>query len=148
VAWVLVTAARVERREVLRALGVSLLVAEVVAQVLKHLVDAPRPLAVLPGLDPHGYPNVPHGAAYPSAHTALVVGAVCALWPWIGRSQRTVGVVLAVLVACNRVYIGAHWPLDVVGGAAIGALAGAVAWLVAERWPAAPASARTPADPA
>jgi membrane-associated phospholipid phosphatase len=44
-------------------------------------------------------------------------------------------VIVAVLVALNRLYIGAHWPVDVVGGAAIGLLSGAAPWLVAARWP-------------
>jgi undecaprenyl-diphosphatase len=102
---------------------------------MKHLADQPRPLAVISGLDTHGYPTSPHGNAYPSAHTAMVVAAVCALWPWMSRLQRIVSLAFAVLVACNRIYIGAHWPMDVVGGAAIGLFAGATAWLVATRWP-------------
>ena len=47
----------------------------------------------------------------------------------------TIALTLAVLVACNRIYIGAHWPLDVVGGAAIGLLAGTITWLIATRRP-------------
>jgi membrane-associated phospholipid phosphatase len=50
-------------------------------------------------------------------------------------AQRIVVGVIAALVACNRIYIGAHWPVDVVGGVAIGMFAGAITWLVAIRWP-------------
>ena len=42
---------------------------------------------------------------------------------------------VADLVARNRIYSGAHRPVDVVGGLAIGMFAGAVSWLVAIRWP-------------
>ena len=49
---------------------------------------------------------------------------VAAIWPWLPPAQRVVGVVVAALVALNRLYIGAHWPVDVLGGAAIGLLAG------------------------
>jgi membrane-associated phospholipid phosphatase len=136
IAWVLLTAGRASMRmAILRALVVGLVLAEAMAQVMKRLADQPRPLAVIDGLDTHGYPVEPHGNAYPSAHTALLVAAVCALWPWIRWPQRVVGVAVAVLVACNRIYIGAHWPVDVVGGFAIGMFAGAVTWLVATRWP-------------
>ncbi len=134
--WVVLTASKTSQRlEVLRALVVALFFGELVAQVMKRLADQPRPLAVIPGLDNHGYPTTPHGNAYPSAHTAMVVAAVSALWPWMGWPQRIVGLAFAVLVACNRVYIGAHWPIDVVGGAAIGLLAGTISWLIATRWP-------------
>jgi membrane-associated phospholipid phosphatase len=135
-AWVLLTAGRASvRLEVLRACVVAVALAELMAQVGKLLANQPRPLAVINGLDTHGYPVEPHGNAYPSAHTALLVAAVCALWPWMRWPQRIVGVATAALVACNRIYIGAHWPVDVVGGLAIGMLAGAVSWLVAYRWP-------------
>jgi membrane-associated phospholipid phosphatase len=133
--WVLRSVPRWARLECLRALGASLLVAELVAQILKRIVDQPRPTAVLPGLDVHGYPHDPWGRAYPSAHTALTVAAVSALWPWMSRWQRAVGLALAVLVPLNRVYIGAHWPIDLVGGAAVGLFATSVCWLVAARWP-------------
>jgi undecaprenyl-diphosphatase len=136
VAWLVwTTPGTAHRLEVVRALVVSLVVAEVVTQVLKHVANQPRPLNVIPGLDTHGYPVSPHGNAYPSAHTAVVVAAVCALWPWVRWPQRVAGLVFAVLTACNRLYIGAHWPIDVVGGVAIGMLAGITTWLIAVRWP-------------
>lgn len=134
--WVLLAArGALQRLEILRALAVSIVLAELMAQVMKRLVNQPRPLSVIPGLDTHGYPTDPHGNAYPSAHTAMVVAAVSALWPWMRWPQRVVSLAFAVLVAFNRIYVGAHWPLDVIGGAAIGLLAGAISWLVAARWP-------------
>jgi len=134
--WVLLTASRASvRLEILRALAIALGLAELMAQVMKHLANQPRPLAVLDGLNTHGYPVTPLGNAYPSAHTAWFVGTACALWPWMRWPQRIFGVAIAVLVACNRIYIGAHWPIDVVGGAAIGMFAGACTWLIATRWP-------------
>ena len=114
---------------------VSVLLAETIAQVLKRLASQARPLAVMPGLDTHGYPQDPAGNAYPSAHTALVVALACALWPWLRPSQRVVAVVLMVLIPLNRVYIGAHWPMDLVGGAAVGLLVASITWLIAVRWP-------------
>ncbi len=133
--WILATSRGSQRWEVVRAALVGLATSELVTQVLKRVADQPRPTATIPGLDVHGYPKDPYGNAYPSAHTAVAVGLVAALWPWLTRPQRAVGVVVALLVALNRLYIGAHWPIDVVGGAAIGLLSGALCWLVAARWP-------------
>ena len=135
VGWIMATARAGARWEVLRATVLAYGLAELVTQVLKRLADQPRPTASIPGLDVHGYPKDPFGNAYPSAHTSVTVALVTALWPWLTRPQRAVGVTIAVLVALNRLYIGAHWPVDVVGGAAIGLLSGSVCWLVAARWP-------------
>lgn len=146
-AWVLLTAHGRSRGEVVRAALLGVALSELVTQVLKRLADQPRPTAVVPGLDVHGYPKDPFGNAYPSAHTAVTVALVTALWPWLSRLQRVVGVALALLVALNRLYIGAHWPVDVVGGAAVGLLAGAVCWLVAARWPLAEADRRPAVGP-
>ena len=135
VAWIMATAHGSARWEVLRAMVLGVALSELVTQVLKRVADQPRPTASIPGLDVHGYPKDPFGNAYPSAHTSVAVGLVAALWPWLTRPQRVVGVVVALLVALNRLYIGAHWPVDVVGGAAIGLLSGALCWLIAARWP-------------
>ena len=135
VGWITATARGSARWEVVRATVLAYALAELVTQVLKRLADQPRPTAAIPGLDVHGYPKDPFGNAYPSAHTSVTVALVTALWPWLTGPQRAVGVAVAVLVALNRLYIGAHWPVDVVGGAAIGLLSGCVCWLVAARWP-------------
>jgi membrane-associated phospholipid phosphatase len=133
--WIMFTARGSARWEVLRAMVISFVLAEAITQMIKRLADQPRPTASIPGLDVHGYPKDPFGNAYPSAHTSVAVALVTALWPWLTIPQRIVGVTVAALVALNRLYIGAHWPVDVVGGAAIGVLAGSLCWLVAWRWP-------------
>jgi len=133
--WIMATVHGSSRWEVLRAMVIGFVVAEAITQTLKRLADQPRPTASIPGLDVHGYPKDPYGNAYPSAHTSVAVALVAALWPWLNVPQRVVGVAIAALVALNRLYIGAHWPVDVIGGAAIGVLAGTVCWLVAARWP-------------
>jgi len=133
--WMMFTARGRSRWEVLRAIAIGFLLAEVIAQILKRVAGQTRPTAAIPGLDVHGYPKDPYGNAYPSAHTSVVVGLVTALWPWLTWPQRVVGISVAALVALNRLYIGAHWPVDVVGGAAIGLLSGAAVWLEKKRWP-------------
>jgi hypothetical protein len=87
------------RLEILRALVVSLALTELMPQVMKDLANQARPLAVIGGLETHGYPVEPLGNAYPSADTALFFGAACALWPWTRWPRRIVGVTIAVLVA-------------------------------------------------
>lgn len=141
-AWVLLAAGSAARRvEILRTGAVAAVLAEILTQVLKRIVGQPRPVAVIPGLDVHGYPKDPWGNAYPSAHTAVVVAVVASLWPWLTRGQRILGLILVTAVPLNRLYIGAHWPIDVLGGAAIGLASAALAWLTADLAPVPPTAA-------
>lgn len=61
--------------------------------------------------------------SFPSAHTAVAVGLAVALGAMYPRG-RWLFVLFAVLVGCQRVVSGAHYPSDVLWGAAVG-------WLVA-----------------
>jgi len=129
--WIFVAArSRAEQYHIVRATVVAFIIAEGLGSLMKELAHQPRPLAVIPGLDAHGYPRDPNGNAFPSTHTAITVALVAALWPWMDNRRRVVGVVFAVLIAANRIYIGAHWPLDIVGGAAVGMVAASISWLI------------------
>ena len=96
---------------VLVALGLNQLVIAAVAE--------PRPFAVLP----HALVLVHRSTdpAFPSDH-ATMAGAVAAGVLLVHRRLGLVAAALAVLMAATRVYVGAHWPLDVVAGLAFGAV--------------------------
>jgi membrane-associated phospholipid phosphatase len=67
------------------------------------------------------------GRGFVSGHAATLTALATVAWPWLGRRGRVAVVVLVVVVCLARVYVGAHLPLDVVGGAALGlAVAGLV----------------------
>jgi membrane-associated phospholipid phosphatase len=67
------------------------------------------------------------GRGFVSGHAAVVTALVVVAWPWLNRPGRVACAVLAAAVCLCRVYVGAHLPLDVVGGAALGlAVAGVV----------------------
>ena len=63
--------------------------------------------------------------SFPSGHTATAVALAAALF-WLYGRGRTLFVVLAVLVACNRVQTNAHYLSDTLVGAAVGCLAASV----------------------
>lgn len=91
------------------------------------------------------------GASFVSGHVILVTGLAWALTPYLRRGWRVVPWAVVALVAFARVYLGAHAPLDVVGGFGVGLLVGGLANL-AVGVPAAQAElatvqAQDPTDP-
>jgi undecaprenyl-diphosphatase len=110
-------------------LAVALLLAGagvyLLAKVVKGLVVRGRPDGLLPDVVIRGAPAV--GRGFVSGHAAVVTALLVVAWPWLNRPARIVCSVLAVAVCLARVHVGAHLPLDVLGGAALGlAVAGAV----------------------
>lgn len=95
------------------------------AKVLKEVVARDRPAGFLAdavvreaNLDRHGFP---------SGHAAVSFAVATALAPWLPRRWRVVPYLVAAGTGVARIVHGAHLPLDVVGGAALGVLCGLLA---------------------
>lgn len=97
--------------------------------VLKHLVGRTRPWLVVEGLVP--LVAEPDPNSFPSGHTCAAFAAASAWWRTLPRRwMRVTGVVLAALMAFSRLYVGVHFPSDVLAGLAVGLLCGWLAWLI------------------
>jgi membrane-associated phospholipid phosphatase len=94
------------------------------AQAVKGLVVRARPDVVLSDVVQR---EGTHGLGFVSGHAAIATALVTVVWPYLTRPARVLAGALVALVGIGRMYVGAHLPLDVVGGAAIGALAGLAA---------------------
>ena len=110
------------------------LLAYVLDNIVKLIVDRGRPPAYLSDVLVHGYPTDPHGTGYPSSHTAVAVAVVIAAWPWLDRRWRAASAVAVLMIGLNRMYVGAHFPLDILGGAAVGLVAAGIVLVVAQRF--------------
>ncbi|HEV7526286.1 MAG TPA: phosphatase PAP2 family protein [Acidimicrobiia bacterium] len=110
---------------------VSGAVADGVSHVMRGVVGRGRPVDLLTHVVVRG-PRIT-GFGYPSGHTTIATALVAALAPSLPRPARRVAWLAAGLVAIARVYVGAHFPLDVVGGLALGTAVGSIVNLVAGR---------------
>ena len=105
--------------------AVAAAVAWALANLAKAIADRPRPYQVVADAVLRQQPA--HGTSFPSSHTAVTVAVVIALLPFLPRVLAGVAIAYAVLVGWSRVYLGVHYPLDVLAGAGIGmAVGGAV----------------------
>jgi membrane-associated phospholipid phosphatase len=98
------------------------------AELLKAIVDRPRPAALL--TDVHIRGAAPTGTGFPSGHASVACASAMIAWLWFGPRPRWTFIAAAIVVCFARVYVGAHLPLDVVGGAALGVASGALVGLV------------------
>jgi undecaprenyl-diphosphatase len=98
------------------------------AKVVKSIVERGRPASVLDDVHIRGAASL--GRGYVSGHAAVVTLLVVLIWPYVGRPWRAAAVVAALFVCLARVNVGAHLPLDIVGGAAVGLAVGGVTRLI------------------
>ena len=120
-----------------RRIGVFVLAAvgsgELISTILKHFYQRPRP-----DLVPHGMEVFT--ASFPSGHATMSAIAYLTLATLIARVERNrsakalllgLGVTLTLLVGLSRIYLGVHWPSDVLAGWCIGAAWASLCWFVA-----------------
>ncbi len=128
--------ARLRDRPAMVGLIVAYAATQAIVTLVKLLVGRDRPAGSLEQVG---------GYAFPSGHSATAVALYGALalivarrWGPRGRVAAIAGaVLLAAIVGVTRVYLGVHYPTDVLGGWLLGATVLAVAWRLFATRPAA-----------
>jgi undecaprenyl-diphosphatase len=96
------------------------------ATLIRAAIQRTRPCHVIP--DVHLLTGCTGSFAFPSNHASNMFALATVSWLGFSRWRWGLGV-LAAAVAYSRVYVGAHYPADVVGGAIWGV---AIGWACAE----------------
>ncbi|MEZ4732755.1 MAG: phosphatase PAP2 family protein [Caldilineaceae bacterium] len=113
-------------------IGLAVIGGAILSQLLKGAFSRPRP-----DLVPHG--SYVYFASFPSGHSMLSAATYLTLGALLARLQKRrrlkvyvlfLAVMVTVLVGISRVYLGVHWPTDVLGGWTAGAVWAALCGLL------------------
>jgi undecaprenyl-diphosphatase len=109
--------------------------ADAAAGLLKSLTGRDRPPLVYP--KPAPLVSDPHSSSFPSGHSATSFACATVLSAFVPKAAPAF-YLLATAIAFSRIYVGVHWPLDVLAGAALGVAIALLLLLTVRRrsWPA------------
>jgi glycosyltransferase 2 family protein len=110
------------RRRLAVALGVAGTAAWLLAKAVKPVVGRGRPESALGDAVQRGKEEGDLG--FPSGHAAVSAAMTVAARPFLSPEWGLLAASLAGVVPFARMYVGAHLPLDVVGGSALGLVVG------------------------
>ncbi|MEU8300352.1 phosphatase PAP2 family protein [Micromonospora sp. NPDC048909] len=110
------------------ALGAALAVALLATLIVSHLNGEVRPFQTH-----HVHQLIPHdnGVSLPSDHATAAFTVAFGATVFLSRGWGMMLAVLATMIGASRVWVGVHYPADILAGLAIAALAVAVTWAIA-----------------
>lgn len=117
------------------------IVANTLAGLLKAATQVERP--PLRYVHPKALVTLPSGSSFPSGHTATSFACATVLSFFVPRAAPAF-YLLALAIGFSRIYVGVHWPLDVLGGAVLGVAVGLAVTALLRRGAGRRLSARSP----
>ena len=116
-----------------RALALALALAGVgvylLALLVKQIVERGRPGELVTGVEQREVFGE-GSLGFPSGHAAVAAALSVVVAAHLSKRWTIAALVLGTAVLIGRLYVGAHLPLDVIGGAALGAVAGSAVNLI------------------
>jgi glycosyltransferase 2 family protein len=110
------------RRQLGAAIAVGGASAWLLAKVAKPVVGRGRPASTVPDVVIRGTEEGDLG--FPSGHAAVSAALTTVIRPYLAGTWKEVPSALSAIVPFARMYVGAHLPLDAVGGSALGVAVG------------------------
>ncbi|NLY89147.1 MAG: phosphatase PAP2 family protein [Firmicutes bacterium] len=98
-------------------LGITQLVVAGSVQLIKHIVSRVRPYIALANIIPL---KTERDYSFPSGHTAAAFSAALTINASVPLAISIITFALAALIGYSRIYIGVHYPSDVIVGGLIG----------------------------
>lgn len=115
-------------KKIAAVLAIGLLLSAIVTEDVKDLVQRQRPYA---GIAPvYLYTNE---YSFPSGHAVATFLTATIILAFLGWKWGLAGYLIAVLVGISRVVLNVHYPSDVIAGAALGIMLGALVMFAAHR---------------
>ena len=111
------------------ALAAAALLKPLLEAVAKMFVQRGRPAETLPDVILRGN-SAAQGLSFPSGHAMVIFAITALVAPYFKGWWKVLPWALAAAVCLSRVYLGAHFPLDVIAGAGLGLFFGGVLNLV------------------
>ena len=104
----------------------KLIIAGLISAGLKILVQEPRPYIILDHVRQLVIPTEPN--SFPSGHTASSLSIITVLVASFKQNKILVALLIlfGFFVGFSRIYVGVHYPFDVIAGAVVGVLIGVV----------------------
>ena len=128
IAWFVLPKKDIQNRHALAMAGFSGVLALVINVIISYVWFRPRPFVMF---HKGTYTQlIPHSddASFPSDHASGSFGFAAASW---GKQQKWIRytfTILAIIVMFARVYVGVHYPTDVLAGMVVGILSSKIMW--------------------
>lgn len=133
IALAVILLVRKKTREAGGVMALSMLLNMLITNVVvKRALARTRPYEVIEGLE--RIIEAQSDFSFPSGHTACSFAGAVVIYMLCEKKYGIPAMVLAVLIALSRLYVGVHFPTDVLGGALVGTGAALFACWMSRRW--------------